>query len=170
MTRVVKGPRTARTQLNEALEKGDDPVIVGRDDPLLAASSFQADSAAPAEARRIVRGLDVPGDGRDDAVLLTSEVVGNAVKHPPAHPDGRVELRATRHGNLLRIEVANRREPWRIGPPVERSGWDLRGAEGLAPSGWGLQLVDRLAARWGTVHEPERTVVWFEVEVDPAAS
>ncbi|HEU4354636.1 MAG TPA: ATP-binding protein [Actinomycetota bacterium] len=140
---------------------------MGRDDPLLAAS-FQADSAAPAEARRAVRGLAVPESGRDDAVLLTSEVVANAVKHP-AHPDGRVELRATRHGNVLRIEVANRREPWRIGPPVERPGWELRGAEDLAPSGWGLQLVDRLAARWGTIHEPDRTVVWFEVEIDPAA-
>ncbi|HET9723250.1 MAG TPA: ATP-binding protein [Actinomycetota bacterium] len=127
-----------------------------------------ADSAAPAEARRVVRDLDVPEAGRDDAILLTSEVVSNAVKHPGAHPDGRVELWAIRNGNVLRIEVANRREPWGIGAPAERPGWDLRRAEALAPSGWGLQLVDRLAARWGTVHESDRTVVWFEVEFDPA--
>ncbi|HSD48223.1 MAG TPA: ATP-binding protein [Actinomycetota bacterium] len=158
-----EGPRFGNRDPGE----GDDPVVVGRDDPLLAAS-FAADSAAPAEARRVVRGLDVPEGGRDDAVLLTSEVVSNAVKHPGAHPDGRVELWATRSENVLRIEVANRREPWGIGPPVEQPGWDLRRAEALAPSGWGLQLVDQLAARWGTIHESDRTLVWFEVELGPA--
>ncbi|HEX5950405.1 MAG TPA: ATP-binding protein [Actinomycetota bacterium] len=138
---------------------------MGRERPLLAAS-FAADSTAPAEARRVVHELDVPEARRDDAMLLTSEVVSNAVKHPSAHPNGRVELRAVRRGDILRIEVANRREPWGIGPHAERPGWDLRSVEPVTPSGWGLQLVDRLAARWGTVHESSRTVVWFEVELE----
>ena len=135
-----------------------------KDDHLLDAS-FAADSAAPAEARRTVRGLDVPDHRRDDVVLLTSEIVSNAVKHP-GDPDGLVGLRATRHEDVLRIEVANGREPRRIARPAEPPAWDLRPADALPPSGWGLQLVDRLAARWGTVHEIDRTVVWFEVDLD----
>lgn len=138
---------------------------MGRDRPLLTAS-LVADSTAPAEARRAVQELDVPETHRADAVLLTSEVVSNAVKHPSAQPDGRIELRVMRRGTVLRIEIANRREPWGIGASAERPGWDLRRAEPIAPSGWGLQLVDRLAARWGTVHETRRTVVWFEVELE----
>lgn len=107
----------------------------------------------------------MPETHRADAILLTSEVVSNAVKHPGAKSDGRIELRVLRRGNVLRIEVANRREPWGIEASAERPGWDLRRAEPVATSGWGLQLVDRLAARWGTVHETRRTVVWFEVEL-----
>lgn len=102
----------------------------------------------------------------EDAILLTSEVMSNAVKHPATHRDGRVDLRALRRGDVLRIEIGNRRDPWGVGLPAERPGWDLRRVERIPPSGWGLQLVDRLAARWGTVHEPNRTVVWFEVELD----
>jgi anti-sigma regulatory factor (Ser/Thr protein kinase) len=128
--------------------------------------SFAADSTAPAEARRVVYELDVPEARRQDAVLLASEVVSNAVKHPTAQPDGRIELRAALREDVLRIEVANRRDLWEIGPNTERTGWDLR-PKPVARSGWGLQLVDRLASRWGTVHESGRTVVWFEVELGP---
>jgi hypothetical protein len=109
---------------------------------------------------------DVPTRGREDAVLLTSEMVSTP-KHPAVPPGGRVDVRAVRHGDVLRIEVVNRRKPWGIGSNVERPGWDLRHGEPVAPSGWGLQLVDRVAARWGTVHETGRTMVWFEVELEP---
>jgi anti-sigma regulatory factor (Ser/Thr protein kinase) len=137
------------------------------DRPLLTAS-FVADSSAPAEARRLVRALDVPDEDRlEDAVLLTSEIVSNAVKHPRKDDVAQVKLLAVRRGNVLRVEVANRRDPREIGAQDERPGWDLQRAEPAGPSGWGLQLVDRLAARWGTVHEPSRTIVWFEVALGP---
>jgi hypothetical protein len=32
-----------------------------------------------------------------------------------------------------------------------------------APGGWGLVLVDRIADRWGIIHSPDGTCVWFEL-------
>ena len=37
------------------------------------------------------------------------------------------------------------------------------GAPRADRSGWGLFLVERLADRWGTKHEPGATKVWFEL-------
>lgn len=88
---------------------------------------------------------------RDVAVLLTSELVGNAVEHT----DGGVELVVDRLPSRLRVEV---RDESPVTPRPQHGG------AALAPRGRGLMLVERLAASWGVLPDPPRGKrVWFEL-------
>lgn len=119
----------------------------------MADTSFARDAQAPALARGYVRGaLASMLDGRiDDAVLLTSEVVTNAVEHARA---GTIELSVVVSSRCARIEVTSPFESWRISPaPRER--------EADETGGWGLAMVARLSDRWGT---RDRDTVWFEFQ------
>jgi anti-sigma regulatory factor (Ser/Thr protein kinase) len=88
----------------------------------------------------------------DDAVLLVSELVGNAVKHAGAYVFG---LRIRRRRGWIRVEV---RDPSRALPchlPVRE----------LDVSGRGLWLVDQLADRWGVDLLPHGKCTWFELRL-----
>ena len=78
------------------------------------------------------------------AVLLTSELVTNAIVH--AESDIAVTLRGERS---LRVEVFDEG----LGPP---------GRVRLG-SGGGLRLVDFLATSWGVSPQRRGKVVWFEL-------
>jgi phosphoserine phosphatase RsbU/P len=109
---------------------------------------------APARARTALRSLDrTLGELRDDADLLVSELVTNSVMHAGADL---VELRATADPECIRIEVSD------PGP-----GFDERKAR-RTPSltgegGYGLNIVDKLAHRWG-VSRDGRAHVWLEID------
>ncbi|MFE7427724.1 ATP-binding protein [Streptomyces sp. NPDC014735] len=84
------------------------------------------------------------------AVLLVSELVGNAVRHTGARVFG---LRMLRRRGWIRIEV---RDPSRGLPclmPVRET--DV--------SGRGLFLVDKLSDRWGVDLLPRGKTTWFEM-------
>ncbi|MGW3124233.1 ATP-binding protein [Streptomyces sp. NPDC001107] len=88
----------------------------------------------------------------EDAVLLVSELVGNAVRHTGARVFG---LRMRRRRGWIRIEV---RDPSRGLPclmPVQET--DI--------SGRGLFLVDKLSDRWGVDLLPRGKTTWFEMRV-----
>jgi len=107
--------------------------------------------AAAAEARRRVqaaaRAWDVTVD-RDVAVLLTSEVVTNAVVHGPG---GVVTLTVILLPGQLRVEVFDTCPdlPAALDPAAD------------AETGRGLLLVDTLAADWGSYRAAAGKVVWF---------
>lgn len=88
----------------------------------------------------------------EQAVLLVSELVGNAVRHTGARTFG---LRMLRRRGWIRVEV---RDPSRGLPCL------LPVAE-LDTSGRGLWLVDRLAQRWGADLLPRGKTTWFEMRV-----
>ncbi|UXY22047.1 ATP-binding protein [Streptomyces cynarae] len=88
----------------------------------------------------------------EDAVLLVSELVGNAVRHTGARVFG---LRMRRRRGWIRIEV---RDPSR-GLPC------LMPVQELDLSGRGLFLVDKLADRWGVDLLPRGKTTWFEMRV-----
>jgi len=88
----------------------------------------------------------------EDAVLLVSELVGNAVRHTGARVFG---LRMRRRRGWLRIEV---RDPSR-GLPC------LMPVQELDLSGRGLFLVDKLSDRWGVDLLPRGKTTWFEMRV-----
>jgi anti-sigma regulatory factor (Ser/Thr protein kinase) len=103
-------------------------------------------------------------DDLDLVLLLTSELVTNAVRHgaPP------IGLRVQHCGASLRVEVRDAGDAF--GP-----GWTL--AEDLtAEGGRGLALVEALATSWGCLAQDDLTIgktVWFEVvqgASSPAAS
>jgi anti-sigma regulatory factor (Ser/Thr protein kinase) len=108
---------------------------------------------APRVARRHVRSVATRlGDQRaEDAVLLVSELVTNAVKYGG---DGPIELVIAQPSERVRVAV---RDPGGPGPlPKIRT-------PGTAGGGHGLRLVDEIADRWGVEHGS--TIVWFEFHV-----
>ncbi|MET7689921.1 ATP-binding protein [Streptomyces sp. NPDC005483] len=88
----------------------------------------------------------------EDAVLLVSELVGNAVRHTGARVFG---LRMRRRRGWIRIEV---RDPSR-GLPC------LMPVQEMDLSGRGLFLVDKLSDRWGVDLLPRGKTTWFEMRV-----
>jgi anti-sigma regulatory factor (Ser/Thr protein kinase) len=89
----------------------------------------------------------------ETALLLTSELVTNAVVHTDSVG---VDVHAHCDGARLRVSV----DDGAMTPvkPV-RDG----GAEPRAGGGRGLWLVEVLAARWGCEAQPDGKRVWFEV-------
>jgi anti-sigma regulatory factor (Ser/Thr protein kinase) len=111
--------------------------------------SFERTTAAPREARRCVRDLAV---GQvEDAVLLVSELVTNAVKYGPE--DEPIRLIVETDDQRARFTVHDKGR----GPLPE-----MRDEADPAPGGHGLRMVDALADRWGV--ERGSTRVWFELD------
>ncbi|MEU8684587.1 ATP-binding protein [Streptomyces sp. NPDC048611] len=88
----------------------------------------------------------------EHAVLLVSELVGNAVRHTGARTFG---LRMLRRRGWVRIEV---RDPSR-GLPC------LMPVQEMDISGRGLFLVDKLSERWGVDLLPRGKTTWFEMRI-----
>jgi two-component sensor histidine kinase len=112
---------------------------------------------AAARARRVVEAElsgRLPRQTVDDVALLVTELVANGVKHGGAGDGSHLHLmlEGQRHG--LHVEVSN---PATDGAPAVRAP-DLTGGGGI-----GLNLVERLATRWG-VRRGARTAVWFELD------
>jgi anti-sigma regulatory factor (Ser/Thr protein kinase) len=95
----------------------------------------------------------LPQEVENNLVLLTCELVNNSVLHGEAGEQDviEIELQATDTG--LRAQVT---DPGTGFAPTGRQ------REMDEPGGWGLVLVERLAASWG-VERDERTRVWFEL-------
>jgi anti-sigma regulatory factor (Ser/Thr protein kinase) len=95
----------------------------------------------------------------DTAVLLTSELVGNAVRHC-RHGGSELGLRIADTGVWLRIEVTDvDPRPPRPQPPAEL---------GESESGFGLVLVEALAAKWGVDQAMTGKTVWIELDIRPS--
>ncbi|MFH8726641.1 ATP-binding protein [Streptomyces termitum] len=88
----------------------------------------------------------------EHAVLLVSELVGNAVRHTGARV---FTLRVQRRPGRIRVEV---RDPSR-GLPC------LMPVAELDISGRGLFLVDKLSDRWGVDLGPRGKTTWFEMRL-----
>ena len=135
----------------------------GRSD-LAASAAYQPEPAAAAAARRFVRqtlqSWDIsarawdPDRVVDDAVLLTSELVTNAVVHAGTPLD--VTCRLT-SGEL---EVAVRdRHPARTLPDIPEA------ASTSAERGRGLLLPSVLASSWGVTYARTAKAVWFRMSL-----
>ncbi len=114
------------------------------------------DPSVVAEARRAV-GQFEPGltaSVLESARLLVTELVTNSIVHGIREGEGFIDVVIELRARCLRIEVL---DPASTGTrPV------LRPVDSSSTSGWGLQLVDRLAADWG-VETGIGTCVWCEI-------
>jgi anti-sigma regulatory factor (Ser/Thr protein kinase) len=111
-------------------------------------------ASSAAEARRVLDRLDGEVDTGvlNNARLLVSELVANAVEHVPVAGD--LGLRVELRDGVLRVEV---RDPGPGFTPRARAPGDPK------ESGWGLHFVAMLADRWSA--EPgESNRVWFELD------
>ena len=133
-------------------------LAVGRLQPgeLALAGGPEAVSLARAAVRARLED-DLPPERLGDVLLMTSELVTNAIRHGGANgADDRIRVRAVRRGTRARIEVRDDGPGFAAHPPLDPP------TEG----GMGLELVNRLADAWGTDRRGRTTVVWFEVEPD----
>src|ERR1700759_94858 len=131
---------------------------------LVASAAYQPDPAAAAAARRFVRQTlqtwDIaqrsPEADRlvDDAVLLTSELVTNAVVHAGTALDVTCRIAS---GEL---EIAIRdRHPARTLPDIPEA------ASLSAERGRGLLLPSALASSWGATYARTAKAVWFRMSL-----
>ncbi len=107
------------------------------------------------KARELVRSLCLDSGLQADpdiVLLLVSELVSNAVQHAR----GTVEVSAREVGSTLRVEV---RDESSTLPRVHDHSVD-------ATNGRGMQMVDRLADRWGAESAGPGLgkTVWFELD------
>jgi len=155
----LNSPPPAQTVTNEDPMRGD----VQEPDERVATATYAPEPAAAAQARRFVRetlrSWDIPGPAPqvsslvDDAVLLTSELVTNAV----VHAGTQVMLTCRMRNKAVEIAVRDRhparslatsRQP---GDPTERT------------SGRGLMLPSALATSWGVTYARTAKSVWFRI-------
>ena len=88
----------------------------------------------------------------DTAVLLTSELVTNALAHTPSGTGGSFEVIVWRDADSVLVAVlddGSDRSPAAVGPDLE------------SESGRGLGLVGFLADRWGHQGGATGRAVWF---------
>ncbi|MFF5393402.1 SpoIIE family protein phosphatase [Streptomyces sp. NPDC013012] len=124
-----------------------------------ATASFEPVGRSVAAARAFVRDT-LQGWGHpelvDDAVVLTSELVTNAVVHAGTAAD----VLCLRSDDSIRVEVSDRYPEREI--PVQ-SGRTLASPD--RENGRGLLLCAALAHRWGVDYSPTRKHVWFHLDL-----
>ncbi len=145
-------------------------VYVEARDEFVATAAYQPVPAAAAAARRFVRDTleswdlaGQPGEQDplvDDAVLLTSELVTNAVLHAGTPVQVTCRLLGDVSDGAVEIAVLDRR-PAQLRPDQPQTADDA--AE--RTSGRGLQLPSELASAWGVTYARAAKAVWFRLEL-----
>jgi anti-anti-sigma factor len=117
----------------------------------------QSPSRARAELRELMSGR-ADDDELASIVLLTSELVTNAVVHPRSAGETPIGLRVTTYEDGVRVEVEDAGEGFDPARPITIE----------SQRGRGLFLVDRCAAKWGArrahTDRGTRFRVWFELD------
>lgn len=122
----------------------------------------------PSEVSAVRRALrdDLRRDSRaeplaDDVAVITSELVGNAVRHG-APLDGGLLVRWRVGDEGVVVEVVDGGAP---SGPDQRQRVEAHDADPLATSGRGLRIVEQLSRRWGSsVDADGRRTVWAVVD------
>jgi anti-sigma regulatory factor (Ser/Thr protein kinase) len=120
----------------------------------LAVIALPAGSRAPGAARQVLAHCLprlVTPEILSDSQLLATELVTNSMRHGELAESETVVVRIYLAADRLRLEIENPRTTGVVATRVP----DLGG-------GFGLELVELLASRWG-VRRGRSTTVWFEI-------
>lgn len=98
--------------------------------------------------------LGVSGDVCQDAMLVTSELVSNAVTHAAALPGGGVRVRWSVSEDVLRLEITDGGAVTRPNPAV---------ATVFALGGRGLDIVRTISREWGVTQDDMSVTVWADI-------
>ncbi|KRE56168.1 ATP-binding protein [Phycicoccus sp. Soil748] len=94
---------------------------------------------------------DVPTVVVDEAEIVVSELVSNAIRHARALSDGNLRVHWKVKAGVVEVEVTDGGSE--SSPrPAPRTIW--------APSGRGLRIVRSLAHEWGVTEDRNGTTVW----------
>jgi serine/threonine-protein kinase RsbW len=111
-------------------------------------------ASVPKTRRAVVQDLTehgLAGDIVDEAEIVVSELVGNAVRHARSLPDGTVRVQWQVKAGVVELDVTDGgggSTPKPRHPSV------------YATSGRGLRVVRSLAHEWGVVDEDRGRTVW----------
>lgn len=97
---------------------------------------------------------EVPDEVRQDAMLVISELVSNAVKHAAALPGGDVRVSCSIDDDCLRVEITDGGAVTRPNPAV---------ATVFALGGRGLDIVRTISREWGVIQADDSVTVWADV-------
>ena len=116
---------------------------------------------SPDAPRQIRRSLDryiglLQASLLDDLILVSSELVSNAVQHSGRPKGDPIDYRLTIFPGTILVEVADRG----VGTG------QLRAITGAPPSGLGL--VELLSDRWAGSAQADRFNVWLEIDIEPS--
>ncbi len=103
---------------------------------------------------------DLPTDAVDDAVLVASELVGNAVRHTDATESATLDVSWDVDASGVRVSVG---DPSYEQPQVRNTGAD-------EPSGRGMKIVDAMSDKWGVERGDRGKTVWAHVPLQRPAS
>ncbi len=96
----------------------------------------------------------VEREARDDAMLVLSELVSNAVKHATPLPSGQITVRWSLDAEVLHLEIVD-------------GGAGTRPRAAVAPlsalGGRGLDIVRTVSRHWGVMEGEDSVTVWAEV-------
>ena len=115
-------------------------------------------AASVAQVRRtLVEDLetrDVPVDVVDEAEIVVSELVSNAIRHARPLSDGNLRVHWKVKAGVVEVEVTDGGSD-STPRPAPRTVW--------AASGRGLRIVRSLAHEWGVSEDRHGTTVWASV-------
>ena len=117
-----------------------------------------ADPSAPSKARELLAEVLTDEVGSEElalGALALSEVVSNAVRHGGS-AGAPIRLRIEHEGEVVRITVIQP-GPVRDVPSI------VEMPEPWSTHGYGLGILDAVAARWGVQVDPPS--VWFELSL-----
>jgi anti-sigma regulatory factor (Ser/Thr protein kinase) len=120
-------------------------------------------ASAAVVRRQLARDLasyDLPADAIDDAVLVASELVGNAVRHTKAAESATLDISWDVDSSGVRVCVG---DPSDRQPEVREAGDD-------EPGGRGLKIVDAMSDQWGVERGDRGKTVWAHVPMHRIAA
>ncbi len=100
----------------------------------------------------VAQGVD--GRTREDAVLVLSELVTNAIKHAAPLPSGEIRVRWAIHDDCLHLEITD-------GGAVTRPHAGVPDISALG--GRGLDIVRTVSDQWGVKEDHDCVTVWADV-------
>jgi anti-sigma regulatory factor (Ser/Thr protein kinase) len=118
------------------------------------------DPDAPGTVRAALAEMDRIREVLIDVMLVASELVTNAVVHSGCQREHELAVRAYVEGDRMTISV------WDPGLSAQVAHRRVGGAD--SAGGWGLQIVDRVAARWGSERD-HGYQVWAELALAPSS-
>ena len=144
-------------------------MAIARNEPMSSVSIPHARGSVSAARHALADELDANGVGtpmRDEAVLVLSELVSNAIKHAAPLPSGESAVRWEVRDDLLHIEITDGGAGTRPRASV---------ASPSALGGRGLDIVRTVSVDWGVTEGDGSVTVWAElprtasVDLTPAA-
>ena len=103
----------------------------------------------------------VDGPVREDAVLVLSELVTNAIKHAAPLPTGEIRVRWSIQDDCLHMEITD-------GGAVTRPHASV--ATSSALGGRGLDIVRTISDQWGVTEDHDCVTVWADVRRERASN